>query len=401
MLAIDALVTDLIFSASGGPDPEVLLQALGGEEAVADLKILDPDMQDPQFEMQLSPSRPFRRRGERRLMIIDDSVAPMREDPETQVIVEMDLRPAKEKLVELCEALGDSVRLGRLFALGSQGEAVFVAKSAIDMRAWALQLWALDPMTDVHARRRSQQLSEAEFEEKLVAFEQRLDELSEDEVLQSIGGASLERRGDWLVVSVLGPEGFWDLRDSMELEVALGAFDRFSMIIGAPSSSPAERPALEAEPTPMPTPEPEPDLEAEAGAPSLTLLPVGDRPLFYFPPPRFDLSTAATLGKGDWETVLTQGDAAASVLDEVFRGGAGFVAPLEFLSEVFIDGKPLSKSSFADSASEMDGGAKSLEVHMPRFGPALLIVLGSGDRFITSELDHGPSIAAALAKGAH
>ena len=28
--------------------------------------------------MELSPSMPFRRRGERRLMVIDDSVAPMR-----------------------------------------------------------------------------------------------------------------------------------------------------------------------------------------------------------------------------------------------------------------------------------------------------------------------------------
>ena len=103
MLAIDSLVTDLNFAAGDGPDPEALLEALGGEEAIAELKILDPDMQDPRFEMQLSPSRPFRRRNERRLMIIDDSVAPMREDPETQPI----MARLKSDLVDICNATLD------------------------------------------------------------------------------------------------------------------------------------------------------------------------------------------------------------------------------------------------------------------------------------------------------
>ena len=43
-----------------------LVAALGGPEVATNRKILDPDMQDPRFEMELSPSFPFRRRGERR-----------------------------------------------------------------------------------------------------------------------------------------------------------------------------------------------------------------------------------------------------------------------------------------------------------------------------------------------
>jgi hypothetical protein len=78
VLQLDSLVADLIFQADAEIDPEKLVEALGGRELAATRKILDPDLQDPRFEMELSPSMPFRRRGERRLMIIDDSVAPMR-----------------------------------------------------------------------------------------------------------------------------------------------------------------------------------------------------------------------------------------------------------------------------------------------------------------------------------
>ncbi len=389
MLAFDSLVTDLIFSAGDGPDPERFLEALGGEDAVKELKMLDPDMQDPRFEMELSPSRPFRRRGERRLMIIDDSVAPMRESPQTDPVIPLDLRPAKERLIGLCEALSDSVRMGRLFALGSWGEAVMVARSAVDFRAWALQTWALDPMTDIRGHRRAQPLSEAEFEEKLMAFERRLEELSESHIISLLGSATLERRGEWLVLSVLEDDGTWDLRDSALLEQALVAVEEFSMIPGAPKDGPAP------EPEPEPAPAAAPAKAAPAGPP-LKLLRENGRPVFLFPSERFDLEVAATLGKRDWQSILTSADADGKTRDQVFEHGAGFVAPLEFLSEVFVDGKPLSKPTF-EAESKAVAGARTLPVHMPRFGPALLIVLGSGQRFITSEVDSGELLAGLLA----
>src|SRR5687768_9792897 len=123
-LALDSLVTDLIFEARANLDQKVLLDALGGPEAAKEKKLLDPDMLDPRVEMELSPSMPFRRRGERRLMVIDDSVAPMRADPRTDPVVPVDLRPWKEALITMCQKL--PVRLGRIFALGSWGDAVLV-----------------------------------------------------------------------------------------------------------------------------------------------------------------------------------------------------------------------------------------------------------------------------------
>ncbi len=240
MLALDSLVTDLIFKQAAQLDQQTLIDALGGVEAAKQKKLLDPDMLDPRMEMELSPSMPFRRRGERRLMIIDDS-QPLREDPQNP-LVDVDLRPAKEALIAMCEAL--PVRLGRLFALGAWGDAVLVARSARDLRAISLLAWALDPTVDVDGKRRASQLGKAEFETKIMAYEKRLEELDDAEILAGLtGGITFERRGELLVVDVLGPDGTWDQRNSMVLEAQLAAVDRFSMLPGAPS-----RPRVEARP---------------------------------------------------------------------------------------------------------------------------------------------------------
>ena len=68
----DSLVLDLMFQGGADIDPEAFVTAFGGTEVVTSRKIFDPDQQDPRLEMELSPSMPFRRRDERRLMIIDD-----------------------------------------------------------------------------------------------------------------------------------------------------------------------------------------------------------------------------------------------------------------------------------------------------------------------------------------
>src|SRR5262249_19099477 len=155
-------------------------------------------------EMELSPSMPFRRRGERRLMIIDDAVITPRQDPATDPMIKADLRPAKEALIATCQKL--PVRLGRLFALGSWGDAVLVARDVRDLRAICLLPYALDPQMDVDGKRRQTPLSQKEFEAKLLAFEKRLEELDEQQILARLNGVSFERRGDVVVVDVLEPD---------------------------------------------------------------------------------------------------------------------------------------------------------------------------------------------------
>ena len=81
MLSLDSLVTDLMFAANAALDQKTLIEGLGGEDALGQKKLLDVDMLDPRAEMELSPSMPFRRRGERRLLLIDDTVEPKRADP--------------------------------------------------------------------------------------------------------------------------------------------------------------------------------------------------------------------------------------------------------------------------------------------------------------------------------
>ena len=78
--------------------------------------------------------------------------------------------------------------------------------------------------------------------------------------------------------------------------------------------------------------------------------------------------------------------------DRMYEHGAGFLARLEFLSEVFVDGMPLSKPQFESNATTLADGVRAMRVHCPRFGPALLIEAAGRGRFITSELDADASI---------
>src|SRR5580704_16822673 len=240
MLQLDSLVIDLMFQANAAIDQKTLIDGLGGEEALATKQLLDVDRLDPRAEMELSPSMPFRRRGERRLMIIDDQATTPRQDPQADPVIKTDLRQFKETLIATCQKL--PMRLGRIFVLGSWGDAVLIARSVRDLRAICLLPWALDPQVDVDGKRRATPLSQKEFEAKLMAYEKRLEELDDQQIIARLSGVSFERRGDLVVVDVLEADGTWDQRKSLLMEQQLGAWDAFSLIPGAPSSTAAKAP---------------------------------------------------------------------------------------------------------------------------------------------------------------
>lgn len=393
MLQMDSVVTDLIFKSDATLDQATLLTGLGGSEQVAKWKVLDPDMLDPRAEMELSPSMPFRRRGERRLMLMDETGAPLRgENPDPNVQVPLDLRPAKEALIGICERL--PIRLGRLSMLGSWGDAVMVARSARDLRAIALLPWILDPQVDIDGKRRGSQLSQKEFETKVMAYDKRLDELDDVDILASItdlAGVNLEQRGELIIVDVLDAEGMWLPKDSLAMEDALAAWKRFSMIPGAPASKP--RPAAPATNGVAPAPAPAPKVEPKG--PPLIVSEIAGRVVLVFPAERFDLDVAAALGKRDWDSIVRSSDGlTGSQRDRLHRDGGGFIAPLEFLSEVFVEGKPLSKPQFEKDSSPLSGGGKAMAVHFPRFGPVSLFEIPGQGRFVTSLTEYSNEAAA-------
>jgi hypothetical protein len=401
-LQLDSLVTDLMFQATAAIDQKTLIDGLGGQDALEGKQLLDIDRLDPRAEMELSPSMPFRRRGERRLMIIDDQTVTPRADPQADPWIKADLRPAKEALIESCQKL--PTRLGRLFVLGSWGDAVLVTRSVRDLRGICLVPWALDPQVDIDGKRRQTPLSQKEFETKIMAYEKRLEELDDQQIIAGLTGVSFERRGDLVVASVLEVDGTWDQRKSLAMETQLAAMDRFSMIPGAPAQPKAtERPTKSMRPTtergatkpetggaggaagaaakPAPAkPEPPP----EPKGPPLIAHDVDGKVVLVFPPERFDLDVAAALGKRDWDQVVRRSDNLTGAMrDRIHRDGASWIAPLEFLSEVFIDGKPLTKAEFEKSATTADG-VRSMDVHFPRFGPVTLLDIAGKGRFVTS-----------------
>jgi len=403
-LSLDSLVTDLMFQANAAIDQKTLIDGLGGETALETKQLLDVDRLDPRAEMELSPSMPFRRRGERRLMIIDDSIVTPRPDPAADPLIKDDLRGAKETLISICEKL--PIRLGRLFVLGSWGDAVLVARNVKDLRAICLLPWALDPQVDQDGKRRQTPLSQKEFEAKLMAYEKRLEELDENQIIARLSGVTFERRGELVIADVLEPDGSWDQRKSMAMEMQLGAWDSFSMIPGAPSTAKAPpaptagngaaKPAAAAAPAPKPAPAPAPVKEEPKGPP-LTVKELDNTVMLVFPQERFNLDVAAALGKHDWDNVVRRSDnLSGAVRDKMHRDGANWIAPLEFLSEVFVDGKPLTKQQFEKDAQPLDG-VKSLEVHFPRFGEVVLFEVPGKGRFVTS-LTKGAERAVALVK---
>jgi hypothetical protein len=404
-LQLDSLVTDLMFQANAAIDQKTLIDGLGGETALEKKQLLDVDRLDPRAEMELSPSMPFRHRGERRLMIIDESIVTPRADPAAEPTITDDLRTAKEALIDVCSKL--PIRLGRLFVLGTWGDAVLVARDVKDLRGICLLPWALDPQVDLDGKRRQTPLSQKEFEAKLMIYEKRLEELDEAQILARLQGVNFERRGDLVIVDVLEADGTWDQRKSMMMELQLGAWDSFSMIPGAPSTvkapvapagdngkPAAAKPAAKVEP-PKPAP---PPVKEEPKGPPLTVKEVDDKVVLVFPPDRFNLDVAAALGKSDWDNVVRRSDnLSGAVRDKMHRDGANWIAPLEFLSEVFVDGKPLTKQQFEKDATQL-AGLKSLEVHFPRFGDVVLFEIPGKGRFVTS-LTKGAERAVALVNG--
>ena len=403
-LQLDSIVIDLMFQTSASIDQQTLIEGLGGEDVLQTKQLLDVDRLEPRAEMELSPSMPFRRRGERRLMVIDDQVTTPREDPATDPFIKADLRPFREQLIKIVQTL--PIRLGRIFALGGWGDAVIVTKSVRDLRGIALLAYALDPQVDVDGKRRATPLGQKEFEAKLVAYEKRLEELDDQQIIARLSGVTFERHGDLIVVDVLEADGTWDQRKSMLMEQQLAAMDSFSMIPGAPSTKKVEVPATNGGPKaaapaaaaaapakkPEPKPKPKPEPKPVPKGPPLSVQEIDGKVLLVFPPDRFDLDVAAALGKRDWDTVVRPTDPMpGSLRDKMHRDGAGWVAPLEFLSEVFIDGKPLTKQQFEKEARAVDGG-RALDVHFPRFGDVVLLEI-AGKRFVTSVTDRAERVA--------
>ena len=66
MFALDSLVLDLIFRADTKLTAQHLIDGLGGEEVLKTRTVVDPDLEMPEYEMEISPTVPLRRRGERR-----------------------------------------------------------------------------------------------------------------------------------------------------------------------------------------------------------------------------------------------------------------------------------------------------------------------------------------------
>ncbi len=432
MLQIDTPVLDLIYAEENLPAPEKLIEALGGEELAKTLMVLDVDLDAPQYESEINPTLMLRRRNDRRLLVVDESAQPMRKNPRAEPIVPRDLRAERERLIRIVNDTG--ARLGRLQAFGSWGDAAVVVREVSDLRAVMLLSWALDPQTDVDGRRRQTPLTQREFEQKLSTYPARLEELDDEAILARVPPATLEHRGDVFVVDVLSDrDGSWDVRKSFELEKRVAATELFARLPGArvqappvptegafattlPDSrktanlrAPIEAEVTEAAPPRATTPPPA-AAAAAAPAPAAPAPPpapvgppilatdLGERVILRIPAERFDTEAIGALARRSLDLLTSVDKVSGPQRDRVHADGVGFVAPLAFLSEVFVEGKPLDKKRPEADARPGPDGTRVMEVHLPRFGPVLLLDGGPGQRWISSETAADPTALLALAR---
>lgn len=409
MLSLDSLVFDLILPGTARPTPEQVVEALGGEDIAKTRAILDVDLDVPQIEAEISPTFLIRRRGDRRILVVAEG--PLRQNPRTQPVIAKDLRPEKDRLVKLMQATG--ARIGRMGAFGAWGDAVIVCRTARELRSILLLAWGLDPFVDLDGRKRGQQLSQREFEIKLAAFEKRLDELDDPFILSQVAPASVERVGpkdaELLVISVLSDrDGSWDVRKSYELEKRVGALDHFSRIPGARQSlvtaalnetaetaAPSAQRAPEASAAPTPPEPPEPPEPPRPVGPPIRAADLGRRIILVVPAERLDSDTVTALGKRPLDILGAADAVTGKQRDQIHQNGSGFIAPLAFLSEVFLEGKPLDKKRFEAEAQPAGDGVRALEVHLPRYG-TVRVLEKAGKRWITSETTGDASALLAL-----
>ena len=382
MLEPHLLVLDIIFDAKSEIDSDSFVAAFGGEDLLKTYTIFDPDTQDPRLEMELSPSYPFRRQRERRLMIIDNDFGALKQK-EDQLVVTKDLRDKKKQLLDLFKNL--PLRFARLFSLGTWGDAVWISKDAADFRAISLLGWALDPNTDEDGKTRETPLNQREFEAKLQAYPKRIEELDEETILQNIGSATLTKDEDHIVIDVLDEKGHWNLEDSARLEESMAALTSFSMIPGAPqvqaNRDEPKTPQTESVPTSDEDSDKKNDLDP------ITFKIIEGQMLLLIPDSVFDLAFAAKIGKKDWETVLGHVPTLSGAQkDLVYKQGLDFLTPIEFFSEVMLDGTPLTKKAFQDMAVETKAGVKTMQVRFPRFGEVQLLQTPDQKKWITSDL---------------
>ncbi len=371
MLSIDSLTLDLVFLRGKMPQEESLAALVPADEEEPRWQAIDADYQ-PEFEQQISPTAPFRRPEERRILAIDIAGGSLAAE-EGAGFCNKDLRKDKELLLTI--AADPAIRFARMGTLGGFADAVLVARSLQDIRAYALLLWVYSPMIDADGRSRSSQLPPTEIKKKAATFEKRIVELSEQDILEGMSG-NFTRHDDLVVVDFLNNEGGYDFRFATEGLLSIAAIDRFSHFAGAPAGPKREEPKKEVVKEKALAP------KAEKKSPGVVVKTLEDDAWFLFSD-GFTPAVAASMGNRDYDQFLKGVNLEGRIRDRIYEHGANFAAPIEFLSEVFFDGKPLSKGTFEENAED-SGAGKSLKVMYPRYGAVTLLIDASDQRWVLS-----------------
>ncbi len=200
-----------------------------------------------------------------------------------------------------------------------------------------------------------------------------------EQILARLSGVSFERRGELVIVDVLEADGTWDQRKSMLMETQLGAVGQLLDDPGRAVDGRSHRARERLPAAKVPAP---PAATAPAAAePAAKPEPPSPRP--HRPsrsrrarrsPSRRSTARSCSCSRPSASTSTSPPRSASAtgtassaapttcpgaMRDRMHRDGASWIAPLEFLSEVFVDGKPLTKPQFEKDAAAAVPTARS------------------------------------------
>lgn len=336
-----ALYFDLIFPA---PPPQSALTQVLGRAA----QLFGAIEADDEVEAQV-PRLAMMKPTDRRLILGQAAGQPLIE-------ASPDLRPFLQLLLGLVDRTG--ARIGTAGSWGEPGFFGAVAKDRNDLAWLALFGW-LDA-NDVDLT--FQTGIGASKQQKMPELEAKHKQIVAAKIESQIGGMPV---GPYFLLDLLGKLGGYGQEEYKDW--LKKCFSAFRSVTAPPPPKKVEEPPKEA-----------PKVAIRAAE-------LSGKPVLIIPKERFGLSVFEGIAKGRPEALHKIDQIPSRVQEEIARKRVHFLAQLPSLSELFIDGRPLTKDA-AQKLQEPVSGSEHLTfiAHMPRFG-RVRVIGNEGDWWFFSD----------------
>jgi hypothetical protein len=324
-----ALYFDLIFPAP--PAPQALTQVLGRAAQMFGAVEVDEEIE------AMLPRLPMMKPTDRRL-ILGQVAGPslIENSPELKTFLQL--------MLGLIDRTG--ARVGTVGAWGDPGFFGAASKDRNDLAALALLGWLDADEYDLNFGTTG---PKATRDQKQAEFAAKFKLIVDAKIEAQLGAMPV---GPYFLLDLLGKLGGYGQEEYNDW--LKKCFVSFKIV---------------AAPPPPKAPEPPPEAPKNA----IRSVEVAGKTYLIIPKERVSTSLLDDLVKGRLDSFHKIDALSGKVQELIARKQVPFLAQLEFLSELFLDGKPLNKSAAQSMMQPVSDGYSTFVAHMPRFGRVRVI----------------------------